>query len=62
MSGDEITIIIKAPPAVTEITQNHKGYDVLCLTRSCLENLIAPDTYDSHLIITRLPRYSTEVL
>ena len=31
--GDEIAIIITAPPTVTEMTQNHNSYD------ACLENL-----------------------
>ena len=38
-SGDEIAIITTAPSPVTEMTQNHKGYDVPCLTSLCLENL-----------------------
>ena len=38
-SGDGIAIITIVPRSVTELTQNHKGYDVPCQTSSCLENL-----------------------
>ena len=38
-AGGEIAIVTTAPPTVTEITHNHKGYDVPCLTSSCSENL-----------------------
>ena len=37
--ADEIVIITTPPTPVTEIAQNYKGYDVQCLTSSCLENL-----------------------
>ena len=62
-AGNEIAIIKTALSPVTEITQNHKGYDVPCLTSSCLENLsVPPDTYACRLLIIDLPSYSTEVL
>ena len=38
-ASDEIAIITTALPPVIEITQNHKGYDVLFQTSSCLTNL-----------------------
>ena len=37
-AGDEIAIVTTVPPPVTEIT-HHKGYDVPCLTGSCLGNI-----------------------
>ena len=41
---DEIAIVVTAP-AVTEITQTNKSYDVPCLTVSCLENLKCDSWY-----------------
>ena len=38
-AGDGRAIITTTPPPVTEITHNHKGHDVLCLTIFCLDNL-----------------------
>ena len=38
-AGDEIAIIITAPPTVTEIPQNYKHCDIPWVTSSCLENL-----------------------
>ena len=58
-----IAMITTAPPPVTEIMQNHKGYDGWCQTHSCLENLYcANDTYNIHLLIIVLPSCCTEVL
>ena len=37
--GDEIALITTAPLPITELTQNHKGYDVPCRTSSCLKKL-----------------------
>ena len=44
-AGDEIAIITTAPQSVTEITQNHKGYDVMYQTSSCLENCKCASLY-----------------
>ena len=62
--ADEIAIITTAPPPATDITQNHKGYDVPYQTSSSLENLkcVYLDTYDCHLLSTCLLSYSTEIV
>ena len=38
-AGYQIAIIPTAPPPVTEITRNHKDYDVSCQANFCLNNL-----------------------
>ena len=59
-AGDERAIITTAPPPVTLVTQNHKGYVVPYLAISCLS--MSSDTYDHHRLIIGLPSYSTDVL
>ena len=62
--ADEIAIIAMAQSTVTDIAQNHRGYDVPSLTSSLLVNPLNERTnaYDCHLLIIGLHSCSTEVL
>ena len=56
---DEIAIITTVPAPVTEITQNHNGYDVPACHVSAWTSLsMPPDTYDCHLLMIGLCNYS----
>ena len=45
IAEDKIAIVTTAPTPVTEITQNHKDYDGLCIKQGPAWRILS-DTYD----------------